>query len=46
MAVCNLAGGLVGSRLALRHGAGFVRIAFVAVLTLLLARLLWEMAAA
>ncbi|HEX9951137.1 MAG TPA: TSUP family transporter [Rubricoccaceae bacterium] len=46
MAACNLAGGLAGSRLALRHGAGFVRIAFVAVLSLLLARLLWEMAIA
>jgi uncharacterized membrane protein YfcA len=45
MAACNLGGGLVGSRLALRHGAGFVRAVFVAVVGLLLARLLWEMAA-
>ena len=45
MAACNLGGGLVGSRLALRHGAGFVRVVFVAVVALLLARLVWEMAA-
>lgn len=45
MAACNLGGGLVGSRLALRHGAGFVRVVFVAIVALLLARLVWEMAA-
>jgi hypothetical protein len=39
MAVCNLGGGLVGSRLA-------VRVVFVSVVALLLARLVWEMAAA
>ncbi len=44
MAACNLVGGVAGSRLALRHGAGFVRVAFVAVVGLLLARLVWEMA--
>lgn len=42
MAACNLAGGVTGSRLALRHGSGFVRVVFVAVVGLLLARLVWE----
>ena len=46
MAACNLAGGVAGSRLALRHGTGFVRVAFVAVVGLLLVRLVWEMATA
>ena len=40
MAASNLVGGLVGSRLALRRGAGFVRIVFVAVVGLLLVRLI------
>ena len=31
MAVANVAGSLLGSRLALRHGAGFVRTVFIAV---------------
>lgn len=31
MAVCNVAGSLAGTRLALKHGAGFVRIVFIVV---------------
>jgi uncharacterized membrane protein YfcA len=31
MAVANIAGSLAGTRLALRHGSGFVRIVFIAV---------------
>ena len=42
MAACNLAGGVVGSRLAIRHGSRFVRLFFVAVVGLLLARLVWD----
>jgi len=38
MAVCNVAGALVGTRLALRGGSGFVRKIFIAVVTLLIAR--------
>ena len=36
MAVANVAGSLLGTRLALRHGAGFVRGAFIAVVALLI----------
>ena len=38
MAVANVAGSWMGSRLALRHGAGFVRWAFIIVVTLLIAK--------
>lgn len=43
MAVCNLAGAQVGTRLAVRHGSGFVRKAFLAVVTVLIGKLAWEM---
>ena len=36
MAVVNVAGSLIGSHLALKHGAGFVRWAFVIVVSLLI----------
>lgn len=36
MAVCNIAGSLIGVRLAIRHGTGFVRIIFLAVVCLLI----------
>lgn len=39
MAVFNIAGALVGARLALRHGSGFVRGVFVVVASVLIARL-------
>ena len=31
MAVANVVGSLIGSRMALKHGSGFVRIAFILV---------------
>lgn len=39
MAVCNVAGSYLGSHLAIRHGAGFVRAMFIVVVGLLVARL-------
>lgn len=39
MAVFNIAGAALGSRLALRHGSGFVRGMFIVVASLLIARL-------
>jgi uncharacterized protein len=36
MAVANVAGSLLGTRLALKHGAGFVRIAFIVVVAALI----------
>jgi hypothetical protein len=39
MAVFNIAGAVLGSRLALRHGSGFVRGVFIVVASLLIARL-------
>ncbi len=38
MAVANVAGSLIGSHLALKHGAGFVRWAFVIVVSLLIVK--------
>ena len=38
MAAANVAGSFMGSRLALKHGAGFVRWAFIAVVTLLIVK--------
>ena len=38
MAVCNVAGSLVGSRLAIRHGSGFVRKIFLLVVSALIAK--------
>ncbi|MEO7426371.1 MAG: sulfite exporter TauE/SafE family protein [Fibrobacteria bacterium] len=43
MALCNLAGGLVGSRLAMRSGNGWVRKVFLAVAVALIARLAWAL---
>lgn len=42
MAVCNVAGSLVGSRLALRRGSGFVRVLFIVVVGALIARFAWD----
>lgn len=36
LAIANVAGSLLGTRLALRHGAGFVRIAFILVVSALI----------
>lgn len=42
MAAANVAGAQVGTRLALRKGAGFVRGVFVAVVTVLIAKTAWD----
>jgi len=46
MAGCNLAGALVGSRLALRHGAGFVRVMFLCVVSALIAKMSFDLVVA
>jgi uncharacterized membrane protein YfcA len=38
MAVCNVAGALIGTRLAIRHGSGFIRKLFLVVVSLLIAK--------
>lgn len=43
MACCNLAGALIGSRLALKHGAVFVRHMFLFVVTLLIGKLGYDL---
>lgn len=42
LALANVAGSLIGTRLALRHGAGFVRGAFIVVVAALIARTGWD----
>jgi len=42
MAVANVIGSLIGTRLALRHGAGFVRIVFMIVVTALILKTAWD----
>lgn len=42
MAVANVVGSVVGTRLALRHGAGFVRGVFLLVVTALIAKTAWD----
>lgn len=42
MAACNVAGALIGARLAIRKGSGFVRIIFILVVSALIARLAWD----
>jgi uncharacterized membrane protein YfcA len=42
MAVANVAGSLLGTRLALRHGAGFVRGVFIVVVTALILKTGWD----
>ena len=42
-AVCSIAGHYVGSTLALKDGAKVIRPMFFVVLTLLLARILWDL---
>jgi len=45
MAACNLAGAQVGTWLALKRGAGFVRQAFLVVVAVLIVKLAWDMLA-
>jgi uncharacterized membrane protein YfcA len=42
MAVANVAGSAVGTRLALKHGAGFVRVAFLVVVGALILKTTWD----
>lgn len=42
MAVCNIAGSLLGTRLAIRKGSGFVRGLFIVVVCALIARFAWD----
>lgn len=42
MAVANVAGSLIGTRLALKHGAGFVRSVFIAVVGALIAKTAYD----
>ena len=42
MAVANVIGSLLGTRLALKHGAGFVRIAFIVVVSALILKTGWD----
>jgi uncharacterized membrane protein YfcA len=43
MAVCNVAGSLIGARLAIARGSAFVRLLFIAVVTALIARFAWSL---
>ena len=43
MAVCNMAGAIVGTRMALRRGAGFVRMVLLVVVVALVARLGYDL---
>jgi uncharacterized membrane protein YfcA len=42
MAACNIAGSLIGTRLAIRKGSGFVRVLFIVVVCALIARFAWD----
>lgn len=42
MAACNVVGALIGTHMALKRGAGFVRSVFLAVLVMLIARFAWD----
>lgn len=42
MAVANVLGSLLGTRLALKHGSGFVRGVFLVVVTALIAKTVWD----
>lgn len=42
MALSNVAGSMTGTWLALRHGSGFVRHVFLAVVALLILRFAWD----
>lgn len=42
MALCNIAGAQLGSKLAIRHGSSFVRAVFLTMTTLLIAKIGWD----
>ena len=43
MAACNLAGSIIGARIAVRRGTGFIRVFFLAVVSLLIARIAYDL---
>lgn len=43
MAVCNIAGAQLGSKLAIKHGSGFVRQVFLIMTSLLIVKIGWDM---
>ena len=43
MGLCNMAGAIIGARMAIRRGSGFVRIVFLAVVGVLILRLAWDL---
>lgn len=43
MAVANVAGGVIGARMAIRRGSEFVRLVFLAIVGVLILRLAWEL---
>jgi uncharacterized membrane protein YfcA len=42
MAVANVLGSILGTRLALKHGAGFVRVVFIGVVSALILKTGWD----
>lgn len=44
MALCNIAGAQLGSRLAIRHGSAFVRLVFLGMTSLLIVKIAWDIA--
>jgi uncharacterized protein len=42
MAVCNIAGAQLGSKLAIKHGSEFVRVVFLVMTTLLIVKIGWD----
>ncbi|MDP5008497.1 MAG: sulfite exporter TauE/SafE family protein, partial [Glaciimonas sp.] len=42
MAVCNVAGSLVGTKLAIKHGSGFVRKLFLIVVSVLILKTTYD----
>lgn len=43
MAIANVAGGVIGARMAIRRGSEFVRLVFLAIVGVLILRLAWEL---
>jgi uncharacterized membrane protein YfcA len=42
MMICNIAGSIVGSHVAIRHGSSFVRKVFLVVVSSLIAKTAWD----
>ena len=45
MGACNVAGAIIGARMAIRRGSGFVRIVFLSVVGVLILKLAWDLLA-